>query len=492
MTSAGDLERDALACILPGFEGPVAPEWVRRRLAEGLGGVVLFGWNVESPEQLRDLNAVLRSESDVLVAIDEEGGDVTRLEVATGSSYPGNAALGAVDDVDLTERVAASIGADLAEVGVNLNLAPVADVNTNPLNPVIGTRSFGADGDLVARHVAASVRGLQRAGVAACAKHFPGHGDTAQDSHHELPVVESLQAAALLPFQAAIDAGVQAIMTAHIVVRSVGATPATMNRAVLHDLLREELDFDGLVLTDALEMRAISATVGVEEGAVQALEAGADALCLGHNLFDDAVRSVRDALVEAVRSGRLTESRVAEAARRVRRAAIWASRERVHGGRVDQDVGREAARRALRVVGEVALTEPPVVVELEPAPSMAAGPMPQGPGEWFRKLVPEAEIVRPQNGLIETALAAAAAGRRLVIVTRDAHRHEWSRQVIEELVERSDNAVFVELGLPYWHPGSGTFVATYGAGRVNVEAAAEALYSRSRRGVEQSGSSPGS
>ena len=118
------LEREALACILPGFEGPVAPDWVRRRLAEGLGGVVLFGWNVESTEQLRSLTASLRSEGELLVGIDEEGGDVTRLEVATGSSYPGNAALGAVDDVDLTERVAASIGADLAEVGVNLNLAP--------------------------------------------------------------------------------------------------------------------------------------------------------------------------------------------------------------------------------------------------------------------------------------------------------------------------------------------------------------------------------
>jgi beta-N-acetylhexosaminidase len=492
MTAAGDLERDALACILPGFEGAVAPDWLRRRLADGLGGVVLFGWNVERSEQLRELSAVLRSDGDVLVGIDEEGGDVTRLEVATGSSYPGNAALGAVDDVDLTERVAASIGADLAEVGVNLNLAPVADVNTNPLNPVIGIRSFGADGELVARHVAAFVRGLQNAGVAACAKHFPGHGDTAQDSHLELPVVESLQEAALLPFRAAIAAGVQSIMSAHIVVRSHGVTPATMNGTILRDLLRGELRFDGLVLTDALEMRAISATVAVEEGAVRALQAGADALCLGHDLFDDAVQAVRDALVGAVRSGRLAESRVAEAAQRVRRAAIWASREVDGGGRVERDVGREAARRALRVVGDVALTEPPVVVELEPAPSMAAGPMPLGPAEWFRNVVPEAEIVRPQNGLVETALAGAAAGRRLVILTRDAHRHEWSREVIEQLVGGSRDAVLVELGLPYWHPGSGTFVATYGAGRVNVEAAAEALYSRSRRGVEQSGSSPGS
>jgi len=150
------LERLAAACVLPGFPGPVAPDWVRRRLSEGLGGVVLFAWNVESREQLAALTASLRAENeDVLIAIDEEGGDVTRLEASTGSSYPGNAALGAVDDVELTEQVAAAIGAELAAVGINVDLAPVADVNTNPLNPVIGIRSFGADGDLVARHVAA-------------------------------------------------------------------------------------------------------------------------------------------------------------------------------------------------------------------------------------------------------------------------------------------------------------------------------------------------
>jgi beta-N-acetylhexosaminidase len=482
-----ELRRDALACVLPGFEGPVAPDWLRRRLDEGLGGVVLFGWNVQNREQLRELTGVLRAEGDVLVGIDEEGGDVTRLEVATGSSYPGNAALGAVDDVELTERVAAAIGADLADVGVNLDLAPVADVNTNPQNPVIGIRSFGSDGELVARHVTASVRGLQGAGVAACAKHFPGHGDTAQDSHHELPVVETLEDEALRPFRAAIDAGVQSIMTAHIVVRSAGDVPATMSRELLHGLLREELGYDGLVITDALEMKAISATVGVEEGAVRALAAGADALCLGHDLFDESVASVREALVEAVRSGGLSEGRLAEAAGRVRRVAAWASR----GGsdaRVGSEVGREAARRALSVVGTGSVTGAPLVVELEPEPSMAAGALPQGPGDWFRNVVPDAEVVQ----LAETA-DAGSNGRQLVIVTRDAHRHEWARRAIEELVSRSPDAVVVELGRPYWHPSGGaTFVATSGAGRVNVEAAAEALYSRSRRGVEQSGSSPGS
>ena len=344
----GELERLASSCIFPGFEGPVVPDWVRRRLADGLGGVVLYAWNVEDREQLRALTDDLRSERpDVVIAIDEEGGDVTRLEAGTGSSYPGNAALGVVDDVELTARVAASLGAELAEVGVTFDFAPVADVNTNPQNPVIGIRSFGADSPLVARHVAAFVRGVQTSGVAACAKHFPGHGDTAVDSHLALPVVESLEDDALEPFRAAIAAGVRAVMTAHIVVRSSGDTPATMSREILDDLLRGELGFDGVVVTDALEMKAISDTVGVEEGAVRAIAAGADALCLGHDLFEESVLGVRDALVEAVRTGRIPDERLAEAAARVAALAAWTA-ERSGDGRVDRDAGRMAARRALR------------------------------------------------------------------------------------------------------------------------------------------------
>ncbi len=484
------LARLASSCILPGFEGPRAPDWVRRRLGEGLGGVVLYAWNVESREQLAALSRELRAErADVIVAIDEEGGDVTRLEAATGSSYPGNAALGVVDDVGLTRRVAASMGVELAGVGVNLDFAPVADVNTNSLNPAIGIRSFGSDGELVARHVAASVEGLQSAGVAACAKHFPGHGDTALDSHLALPFVDDLEDEALLPFRAAIQTGVLSIMTAHIVVRSLGDDPGTMSTPILRDLLRGELGFEGMVVTDALEMKAISDTVGVEEGAVRAISAGADALCLGHDLFDESVVSVRDSLVDAVHSGRVPEERLVEAASRVAQVAETASM----GGDavVDRDAGREAARRALRVDGVVRMDRPALVVELVPEVGMAAGRLSQLPGEWLQAVVPETEVrrfelERPPAGL-------ELAGRRLVLVVRDAHRHAWERDAIAALTADVDDAIVIEIGLPEWRPPTAaTYVATYGAARVNVEAAAEALYSGPRRGVEQSGSSPGS
>ena len=467
----GGLAGLASRCILPGFEGPVAPDWVRRRLAEGLGGVVLYAWNVESPEQLRGLTAELRSErEDVIVAIDEEGGDVTRLEAPTGSSYPGNAALGIVDDVELSERIAASLGAELAAVGVNLDLAPVADVNTNPQNPVIGIRSFGSDADLVGRHVGAFVRGLQNAGVAACAKHFPGHGDTSVDSHLALPVVDTLDPEALAPFRAAIEAGVRSIMTAHIVVRSVGDVPATMSSVILQDVLRGELGFDGVVVTDALEMRAISDTVGVEEGAVRSIAAGADALCLGHDLFDESVVAVRDALVGAVRSGRVSEHRLAEAAGRV-----TALNDIGGVASVDRESGREAAGRALRVDGDARIDGPALIVELVPEAGMAAGRLPDYPGDWFAAAVPGSEVQRYEEA---PADFPAPDGRRIVVIARDAHRYRWEQSAIEALTARQPDVIVVEIGLPHWRPPhAATYVATYGAARVNLEAAAEALYS---------------
>ncbi|HKF14283.1 MAG TPA: glycoside hydrolase family 3 N-terminal domain-containing protein, partial [Gaiellaceae bacterium] len=263
---SAEVERLAAGCLLAGFEGPTVPDWLRRSLDGGLGGVCLFAWNVESPEQVAELTASLRAQAnDVVIAIDEEGGDVTRLEAERGSSYPGNWALGVVDDVDLTESVAEAVGADLAVVGVNVDLAPVADVNSNPVNPIVGVRSFGSDPELVARHVAAFVAGLQRRDVAACVKHFPGHGDTAEDSHLELPTVErdeEAMAASLLPFRAAVEAGARALMTAHIRVAGLDDAPATLSSAVIGGLIRDDLGFEGAVVTDALEMRAVAATVG--------------------------------------------------------------------------------------------------------------------------------------------------------------------------------------------------------------------------------------
>jgi beta-N-acetylhexosaminidase len=456
------LPRLAAACLLPSFAGPERPEWLRPWLELGLGGVCLFATNVRGRDGVAALTASLRQDAPaLLVALDEEGGDVTRLEAAEGSSYPSALGLGVVDDVALTERVAAAIGAELAAVGVSLDLAPVADVNTNPENPVIGVRSFGAGRELVARHVSAFVRGLQSQGVAACAKHFPGHGDTREDSHRELPVVDRAE---LLPFRAAVEAGVRAVMTAHLVVASLDEAPATLSPRVLA-LLREELGFDGLVVSDALDMRAIAGTVGIEEGAVQALVSGVDALCLGPAVDPGGVEAVHGAIVAAVRSGRLAEARLARAASRVAAAVPEAAGGAA--GAVDAAAGAEAARRAIRVRGDVVLGEAPVVVELLPEPLVAAGPT--GASLWreLRARVPSASMGTPEGG---------SEPGRTVLVVRDLGRHPELQGQAVRLLGRRPDAILVETGVPGWTPPTAAAVVeTHGAGRASLAAAAELL-----------------
>lgn len=497
------LTRDALTVLQPGFPGTTAPDWLLRRLGEGLASVGLFGRNIASPEQLAALTAQLRAErDDVLVAIDEEGGDVTRLEVRTGSSFPGNHALGAVDDVSLTLEVAAELGRRLAECGVNLNWAPSADVNSNPANPVIGVRSFGADPHLVARHTAAYVTGLQSAGVAACTKHFPGHGDTAVDSHHALPRIDAgpavLTERELTPFRAAIAAGTRAVMSAHILVPALDpARPATLSPRVLTALLRDELGYDGLIVTDGMEMQAVAATYGIERGSVLAIAAGADAICVGGGLADDAtVRRLRDALVTAVRTGELAEERLADAARRVRELARWtttaAGPTAAHpagaestgptpagSGPVRADVGLIAARRALRLTGgEVftPFTEPPFVAAFTPVANIAVGDeTPWGVAAELVRLLPGTRTGSFAGEDAGHAALAAAGERRIVAVVRDEHRHAWMGAALDTLLAARPDTVVVEMGVPQAPPRGALHIATHGAARVCGRAAAEVV-----------------
>jgi beta-N-acetylhexosaminidase len=459
--SESGVARAAAACLFPGFDGVGAPDWLLRLLAEGLGGVVLFGRNIRDPEQVVALTASLRTERpELIVATDEEGGDVTRLEVAEGSSFPGNFALGAVDDPALTRRVAAAIGGELAAVGIDLDLAPVADVLVDPASPIVGVRSFGSAPQLVARQVAAFVEGLQSVGVAACAKHFPGHGETVADSHLELPSsdvsLDVLRERALPPFAAAIEAGVRAVMTAHIRFSVFGDEPATWNSTAI-ELLRTELGFEGVVMTDALEMQGAGGPEQIHRSAVRALAAGADALCLGADLTPEQVEGVHAAIVAAVREGALSDERLAEAARRVGELADWTSPRPLQ----DRDAGAEAAQRALRVEGDPAVGEHALVVELRAEPSIAAGESDHGLGELLG-----AETIRLHEG---ERLPPLDSDRPVVLVLRDAHRHPWQREHVVP------GAVVVETGVPEWRPDARAFVATNGPGRASLQAAAELL-----------------
>jgi beta-N-acetylhexosaminidase len=481
------LTRDALTVLQPGFTGTTAPDWLLRRLGEGLASVGLFGRNIATPEQLAALTAQLRAErDDVLVAIDEEGGDVTRLEVRTGSSFPGNHALGAVDDVELTREVAHELGRRLAACGVNFNWAPSADVNSNPGNPVIGVRSFGADPELVGRHTAAYVTGLQSAGVAACTKHFPGHGDTAVDSHHALPRIDVdptvLGDRELAPFRAAIAAGTRAVMSAHILVPALDPDrPATLSTRILTDLLRGELGYDGLIVTDGMEMQAIAATYGIERGSVLAVAAGADAICVGGGLADDeTVRRLRDALVTAVRSGELPEERLADAAQRVRALARWTAdaQSSARGGEAG-DVGLRAARRALKVTvadGFTPLTEAPYVAAFTPVANIAVGDeTPWGVGAELAALLPGTETGSFSGEGAGRAALAAAGSRRIVAVVRDEHRHPWMTAALDTLLLSRPDTIVVEMGVPQTPARATLHIATHGAARVCGRAAAEVM-----------------
>ncbi|HET7856933.1 MAG TPA: glycoside hydrolase family 3 N-terminal domain-containing protein [Gaiellaceae bacterium] len=478
---SGEVERQAAACLLASFPGPRAPEWILRWVESGLGGIVLFAGNLEDREQVAGLTATLRAErADLVIAIDEEGGDVTRLEAATGSSYPGNLALGFVDDVELTRAVAGAIAGDLVEAGVTLNLAPVADVNSNPQNPVIGVRSFGSEPELVARHVTAFVAATQARGVAACAKHFPGHGDTSVDSHLGLPVVEvereELLAGPLVPFRAAVEAGVAAVMTAHLVVPALEGIPATVSEVVVGDLLRGELGFGGTVISDALDMNAVSTTIGVDETAVRAISAGVDALCLGPTIDAHGVESIHRALM-----ARVPEERLAEAADNGRR--LGRSAGHVRGQTPDiaeaavAEVGADAARRALLISGDVTLDEPPLVIELAPEPLVAAGPATFGLGRAIVERRAEATVFAVHEPPSDAgAVLRSAKARPLVLVLRDAARHPWQQSAANDLIDLRPDAVVVETGLPAWlPPGASASVATHGAGRVNLEAAADVI-----------------
>ena len=499
------------AVLQPGFEGTTAPAWLLHRLAGGLRGVALFSRNIETLEQVAALTAAMRAErGDVIVGIDEEAGDVTRLESRTGSSRPGNLALGYVDDVELTERVARDVGTDLATGGITLNYAPDADVNSNADNPVIGVRSFGSDPALVARHTAAWVRGLHAAGVAACAKHFPGHGSTGVDSHEDLPTIlasrQELAERDLVPFRAAIAAGLRVMMSGHLLVPAYDPhRPATLSRPVLVDLLRGELGFDGLVVSDGIEMRAVTTRFGLVGATVEAIAAGCDAICVGGDHADEETAlALRDAIADAVADGTLAEERLAEAAERVDRFAAWSVAARRSAGPApvragadgdgDAPSGLAAARRAVSVTatGDVAallpLRQPPHVVELDPSVNRAIGrATPWGLAEPLARLLPGTTAVRlnPSDlagaGVADRGLVAAlapAAGRPVVIVVRDAHRHLWVAEALRALVAARPDATVVEMGVPNGVPPSAVYLATHGASRVSGEAAAEALAGR--------------
>ena len=423
--------------------------------------ICLFRRNIRDRHHMAEFSQELRviCGDDLILALDQEGGSVAR---ALDVPYAiGNMALGSVDDVAATTANAAATAKGLRAIGINLNLAPVADVNINPYNPVIAERSFGKDPEHVARHISAFVSAHQEQGVACCLKHFPGHGDSHVDSHHSLPSLdvsrERLESVELPPFRAGIAAGAAAVMSYHGVITSIDASrPASLSSASMARLLRDGLGFTGLAVTDALEMRAIAASYGMDEAAVMALQAGND-LAL-YNVHAGDIRqhlSVLTALDEALEQGRLDPDALTRSEQRLRQLAqsfpiapqtLWNSK--------DEALLAESARCAVAVRGELPALEPPHPIlfvsargmvggsasDLITSPALALAQALKAAGFHLSEHYYDPEVCDDVMGRHETILFASASRTRLSAA---------ESALVERLQARAKTLIHIALWNPY-------------------------------------------
>ena len=517
-TTAGELARQTLArmtleqkvgqVFMLGFEG-TSLNASNRALIQGLhlGGVTLFARNIDNGPQLARLDADLQTIADpvpLFISVDQEGGLVVR--VTDGATiFPGSMAIGATGDLALARQVAEASANELLAIGVNMDLAPDVDVNTNPLNPVIGVRSFGSNVDLVSQFGTETIRTIQASGVSAVAKHFPGHGDTAVDSHRDLPVVphplERLQSLELVPFKAAMQAGVDGIMTAHLYLPQIEPQqdlPATLSRTVLTGMLREQLGFQGLILTDALDMDAIKKDRTAADAAVQAFEAGADMLLIAGITAEDRLHLGEGppALLAAVRSGRVSEARLDASVLRILEAkarrgvlpgvvsapsapdmAVLNSPE--HRG-LALDVARKAVTLQRDNAGLLPLSpSQKVLVVVADAPTRSAAV----DDELASSLVDAVRQFAPSavGAPARSAATAARSADLIVLGTFDLAQHAEQQALARTLVASGKPVVAVSLRGPYDAPAApevGTFLTVYGDRPVHLQAAAEALFGR--------------
>lgn len=483
MTARADaLRRAAHGVVMPNFTGITPPPWLLRAADEGLAAVLLFGHNTPDPQTTAELTGELRRRApDLLVSSDEEGGDVTRVQHATGSVLPGAGALGSADDVELTRRCAHAQGQLMRAAGIDLPITPVLDVASRADNPVIGVRSFGADPELVARHGVATVQGLRAAGVASCAKHFPGHGDTNVDSHVGLPVLDVSQQVLrerdLPPFAAAIEAGLDTLMTGHLHVPSIGPAPASQEPAAA--ALARSLGLRGPIITDALDMGALhddpdagpgtSPAASMAEASVRALVGGADLLCLGPAAGRDdegLFTTVVEAIVTAVDQGRLEAGALLASADRNRALAVDLRRRQQGLPAPDlapalttlEQVGAEAAAAAVATTGRVDLGPGDGLVDLRAGINLAAGSRVRAvPDQLTEHLGLVA--VAPED---LTSWQAANPRRRLALLTRG------TRDAVGPALAQAPEAVVIHLGVSGSAAAAPNLVLAFGSGLANA------------------------
>ena len=466
-----------------------------------LGGILYFVWsqNIESPQQINGLSNSLQevalaqpSEIPLFLTIDQETGIVNRMN-APATEFPGNMATGATRSETLTEQMWTIVGEELGSVGVNMNFAPVLDVNTNPINPVIGLRSFGENPDLVGGLGTTAVTAMQDTGVSATVKHFPGHGDTDVDSHFGLPLVaydrETLMNVHVAPFAQAIDAGVDAVMTAHMVVEAVDPDlPSTLSEKVLTGLLREELGFEGLVVTDALNMAALADFWTQDEIAVMALQAGADVL-----LMPEDLPLAYEGVLDAVRSGVISKKRIEESVMRILETKY--DRGLFHDPFADPElvddtvgisehlaVADNVARSSTTLVANDAGHLPLAVSDgnalVVGSTSANASALAGRLGEHGMDTTLQTVSASPTAAQRDNAVAAAQTADAVIVTTTNARGNASQRQLVADLAATGTPLVVVPAALPYdaaFLPGADTILVTYSSRPVAMRAAADVI-----------------
>lgn len=517
--AAMTLEQKVGQLIMIAFQGTQASDMARYMIAERhVGGVLLFRGNLVSPAQVAALTRELQEVAltappglPLFIAIDHEGGIVQRI-VDGVTPLPGNMALGATWSEDDVRASAAIAATELLAMGVNMNLAPVVDVNNNARNPVIGVRSFGSLPEQVARWGAITLQTFQERGLVATAKHFPGHGDTAVDSHIALPAIEHgiarLEAVELLPFRTAIQAGVDAIMTAHVTFPALDphpGLPATLSPRVVSGLLRQKLGFQGLIITDDLEMGAIVEQYSVPVAAVMALKAGADILLFRYN--HDYQAQAIDAILAAVRSGEIPLERIEQSVERIvqvkairglvdRAAAPPQDAAQLTGRPESLERVRQISSRAVTLVrdegGLVPLPQGgrlrvlnPVLGEIARAEPLVQGQVTLA-AELRRRgvaLEESAYTLWASDDEIRGHLKAAGAAERIVLATYDLARYPRQRILVEQVLALGKPVVAVALRSPYdlmYYRDVPAYLVTYGYRPALVAAVADILAGRAR------------
>ncbi|WML41279.1 beta-N-acetylhexosaminidase [Neobacillus sp. OS1-2] len=476
-----------------------------------LGGVILFRENTVTAAQTTKLVSAYQDAAEkygLLISVDQEGGIVTRLQF--GTDFPGNMALGASRSEELAEKVGKAIGEELNAVGINMNFGPVLDVNNNPDNPVIGVRSFGEDPELVAKMGNAYIKGLHETGTAATAKHFPGHGDTATDSHLGLPEVphdiDRLKKVELYPFQQAMDAGIDAVMSAHVTFPKIDSTkaiskkdgteiaiPGTLSHKVLTGLMREEMGFKGVIVTDAMNMQAIADHFGPVDAAVRAVKAGTDIV-----LMPVGLESVANGLYDAVNSGDIPEERLDQSVERIltlklNRGIVKAEVEKsldekvVNAEKVARSaehlqVEKEAAAKSITLVKNngalplKATAEDKIVVVGSSASVITAE---------VKKHHPNVTVIDTAAPLSAANLAIAKTAKYIIVGTNtstvsgrlpSANLMKLANQVMEQT-----DAAVIAVGLrnPYdvmAYPNVDAYLTQYGTKDVSFEAAVNTIF----------------